>query len=63
LAVGFHGAQCEKLSLFNNQEGKASVGLDESFTDKRVELYLALHREHKRRGGGWRKHARRWKVQ
>jgi hypothetical protein len=56
------GVQRRKLLLFNNLEGKASARLDESRADKRVELYLALRREHKRRGGGWRKHARRRRV-
>ena len=38
--------------LFNNPEGKAFMKLDESFVNERVELYLALLYERKRRRKG-----------
>ena len=54
IAVG----SVEGSSLFNNSEGKAFAGLDESLAN-RVEMYLGPFCEHKRRGTGWRKHARK----
>ena len=47
----------ESCSLFNNSEGKAFAGLDESLAN-RVEMYLARARDTKGVCMGWRKHAR-----
>ena len=50
-------ARVESCVLFNNSEGKAHV--DSMRVRMRwVELYLDSHARDKRRGCGWRKHAR-----